>query len=665
MNHSCLKSFDSNRYVISSIKRKNVSLVFNIFSDPHKMDIICLPSSHIFVIKDLLSSKDYMSIRKPNSSLQSIIPGCENMSFSVFMERLLSLIETSCLFEIKKYNESNISLLLNCPEKRSDVTYEFERVYSGNDFIKTPNVIFFPGIYQSHKDLSDEIDQLRSINQSMVDELKILKASYSERAYSSLQQSNESKNLTEEPKLEKQDSFQVQQSQQVVEIRDNHYIPSELEKVLKDNSLKLVNIDEKNPNSKVVIPTKLESLLAEKEITIKDYARYEDPNNSLSIQVTEFEKLTKNMSNPVSTSHTHLEGSEMQNTDFIEDHHSMKKKYDKKAKTVKLTRGDQNVILKYRRNKGAPVRRYLENPGDFSFEKIKKAKELSTDMAIFDIISISDEEYACGGGKTTMKPVQTFDNCNIEIRSTKTHEIVHLLIGHQIPICNLLLLYSNTLVSGDQAGNMVVWELTNYTYIGVLKGHTDKIYEIIQLRGDMILTSSADKKIIVWDAINYKQITVSQPFEKPIVSAFMLSETEFLSCSSNIIKKMSYDKEFQEIESLIVDMKMNTLARVSKKLFAVGFRNGMIRTYKIKGFELVNTLKGHTDNITKIIKLSSDLIATSSYDERLKIWNFKENIMVKSLSGQGGKMISCFRVSNNEIITTTGNEAVILWESQA
>lgn len=676
----CLNNFDSNRYVISSIKRKNVSLVFNIFSDPHKMDMICLPSSHVFVIKDLISNKDYMSLRKPNSNLQGVISGWESLPFTTLMDKLLSYIETSCLFEIKKYSDSYISLLLNCPEKKCDITYEFERIYSGSDCLKTPNVIFFPGIYQSNKDLSDEIDQLRFSNQSLVDELKHLKAASIEcticlscqkdQCNSKVLKDSNSE-FVEETKLNVHETLNDEgPKQSIVEIKDNYQTPSipnvnnmdnHLQTLLLSSDPKL-NVNESDNSKEIAIsPVKSNDLNAG-GVIVTGGAGLDHQSVSTTF-ISEMDKRTEqsfSLNDQLNIEGSEVQIGEQQDTDNL----STFKKNDRKAKTVKLTRGDQNVILKYRRNKGAPVRRYIENPGDFTYEKMKKSKELSSDMAIFEIISISDEEYACAGGKTTMKPVQTFDNCNIEIRSTKTHEILHLLIGHQIPICNLLLLYTNTLVSGDQAGNMVVWELTNYTYIGVLKGHTDKIYEIIQLRGDLVLTCSADKRIIIWDAINYKQVAASQPFDKSFMSAFMISDTEFIGCTSNLIKKFSFDKDFQELESLIVDLKINTLARAAKKLFAVGFRNGMIRIYKIKGFELVSTLKGHTDNITKIVKLSSDLIASSSYDERLKIWNFKENVMVKSLSGQGGKMISCFKLSSNEIITSTGNEAVILWESQ-
>jgi WD40 repeat protein len=57
---------------------------------------------------------------------------------------------------------------------------------------------------------------------------------------------------------------------------------------------------------------------------------------------------------------------------------------------------------------------------------------------------------------------------------------------------------------------------------------------------------------------------------------------------------------------------------------AAGLHNdGDINIYNINDGNLVSSLKGHTSWVYDLVQLSADLLASSSQDETVRIWNFR------------------------------------------
>jgi len=55
------------------------------------------------------------------------------------------------------------------------------------------------------------------------------------------------------------------------------------------------------------------------------------------------------------------------------------------------------------------------------------------------------------------------------------------------------------LFSGSDDQTIVMWNLTNFTQIGVLKGHTHSIQNLMMLRNGFLVSCSYDHKIHFWD----------------------------------------------------------------------------------------------------------------------------------------------------------------------
>jgi len=72
------------------------------------------------------------------------------------------------------------------------------------------------------------------------------------------------------------------------------------------------------------------------------------------------------------------------------------------------------------------------------------------------------------------------------------------------------------LFSGSDDNNIVIWNLQNYTHIGILKGHQFSIQDLTMLKAGFLASCAYDRKVLVWDY-----------YSGEIVETFTRKKTEF------------------------------------------------------------------------------------------------------------------------------------------
>jgi len=88
---------------------------------------------------------------------------------------------------------------------------------------------------------------------------------------------------------------------------------------------------------------------------------------------------------------------------------------------------------------------------------------------------------------------------DINIFSIKTSEKEGTLGGMHTDSVTTLCMDGYFLFSGSDDMTIVMWNMTNYTQIGVLKGHTSSIQDLMMLKNGFLASCAYDHKIHFWD----------------------------------------------------------------------------------------------------------------------------------------------------------------------
>jgi len=92
-----------------------------------------------------------------------------------------------------------------------------------------------------------------------------------------------------------------------------------------------------------------------------------------------------------------------------------------------------------------------------------------------------------------------------------------------------------------------------------------------------------------------------------------------------------------------------------------------ITVYKLKESKFIklSNIEAHSDNITKIIKLSDNKIASAGRDNLIKIWIEKNGELTQSeiLKGHTHSVYDIVELKDGRLASVGGDNLVIIWKS--
>ncbi len=225
-----------------------------------------------------------------------------------------------------------------------------------------------------------------------------------------------------------------------------------------------------------------------------------------------------------------------------------------------------------------------------------------------DIISKSIQ-----GLNSTMKQVKVSDNYSYKIDELKK-ELANIKDG----------LKSNK-IEVDIDYKSLMKKKTNYTCVTTLHGHTDWIYSLLELKNGWIVSGSYDNSIRVWD-------------------------------NNTCVKVLNAGSGIYCLIQL-----------VDGRLLA-GMSNGEIKVWDIpsdnksENIRHIKTIKAHSDWIRCIRQLYEGLVASSSYDKTIKIWNIDLYFnRMKTLEGHTGYIYTILQLRNGLIISGSDDKTIKVW----
>ena len=217
----------------------------------------------------------------------------------------------------------------------------------------------------------------------------------------------------------------------------------------------------------------------------------------------------------------------------------------------------------------------------------------------------------------------------IIVRNSEDNTIVRTFNDHKEQVRDILLLSDGRLASSSKDKTIKIWNLTNGNCEQTLIGHSHTIYCLLELPNLILLSGSSDSSIGLWD--------ISQKNQK---------EFQFYHQVKN-------DKQLQAYCMTLINV--NELAVSSHK-------DINIYSFEDKSFNIIKTLKGHTDWIynIKLMKYSKDLLVSCSGDKDCRLWSISQENCLKIFKGHSDKIWS-MEILSDKIFVSVSRE-IIFWD---
>ena len=87
-----------------------------------------------------------------------------------------------------------------------------------------------------------------------------------------------------------------------------------------------------------------------------------------------------------------------------------------------------------------------------------------------------------------------------------------------------------------------------------------------------------------------------------------------------------------------------------------------IYIYNAKNGDLLNTLAGHTEKITNLIKVKDGSLVSASFDKKIKIWNPFKATCEKTLTGHQNSIYSLMEFPNEILVSGSWDKTINFWD---
>lgn len=260
---------------------------------------------------------------------------------------------------------------------------------------------------------------------------------------------------------------------------------------------------------------------------------------------------------------------------------------------------------------------YLNSAGEFEggrtlFYKTKETSEVwasyipqQGDLIVFDHNVWHEGEVLTSGEKFVLRS-------DILYAKEETLTIQQPFAGHLGYIWALLKFDDDTILSGGRDKEIKVWNAGGEQHQS-LKGHDNSILCIEKVNDNTIITGSRDQRIIVW--------------QRGLGQDFRLSATI-------------------HVHSAVV----LSLCRLTETSFVSSSGDNTVQVVNLDG-SIVRTFTEHSNWVWKVIRLQEGIIATSSEDGTIKIWDIKLERYIQTFKEKSSVISLAFLEGSRQLIS--------------
>ncbi|XP_033741992.1 WD repeat-containing protein 55-like [Pecten maximus] len=205
--------------------------------------------------------------------------------------------------------------------------------------------------------------------------------------------------------------------------------------------------------------------------------------------------------------------------------------------------------------------------------------------------------------------------------------------AHESPIYSMLVTGENFLATGDDDGNLKVWDLRTNSAEMEVKHNEEFISDmVIDDQHKVLIATSGDGTLTAFNIRRKRMDIQSELFDSELLSLTRLKEKGKVVCGTGegVLNIFNWG-EWGNISDRFPGhpLSVDCMVAVTDNIICTGSSDGIVRAVNILPNRLLGVVGDHDDFPVENLSLSRDgnLLASCSHDQTIKFWNtsdFKE-----------------------------------------
>ena len=194
------------------------------------------------------------------------------------------------------------------------------------------------------------------------------------------------------------------------------------------------------------------------------------------------------------------------------------------------------------------------------------------------------------------------------------------------------------LVAGDFEGNIHIWQVGTYQYLGTISGHTGGVFSVaFSPDGQYLLSGSVDHTLKLWHTTSYQCVSTFQGHCQMVMAVVFSPEGDRVVSASfdHTIKlwDISSGQCLQTLAGHTKGVRSLTFAKTGNILASASFDH-TIKLWTWPQGQCMTTLKGHTQGIWSVaFSPNNQFLVSGSDDQTIRVWDPKTGHCLKILLG--------------------------------
>jgi WD40 repeat protein len=224
-------------------------------------------------------------------------------------------------------------------------------------------------------------------------------------------------------------------------------------------------------------------------------------------------------------------------------------------------------------------------------------------------------------------------------------------------------------VIGDVNGQIQIYNFSSLSLVNSFEAHSNYINRIKQspFNTNYVATCSGDATVKIWNlssSFDWTLITTYSQHSYPVVGLEWSDNDTLASGPDDGTIKLWSMTTSQTKRTIQTNQAVWSLTVLNTNIhLAAGFYLGDINIYNMNDGNLVSSLKGHSSHVYDLVQISADLLASSSNDKTVRIWDLTTNTCKFNLTGHTDGVLGLKQITSNILASGSWDRTIKLWDT--